>query len=262
MTASYLTLKDGARLAYHKFAPDSPSVDYGITFLPGYKSDMEGSKALFLQEFCTKHAIPYLRFDYQGHGQSSGKFEDGTISSWTDDTIAILDELIEQPQLLIGSSMGGWIMLLAALARPEKIHALLGIAAAPDFTEDLMWQQFDEEAKNILMQQGVYHLPSEYCNDPSCEPEPYPITRALIEDGRSHLLLKQPSIPIECPVRLLHGMQDQDVPWQVATNLMNKLESNDVSLTLLKDGAHRMSEPPHLQQLARIVSDLLVPNNN
>ncbi len=217
-----LSRRDGSAIAYHRTAGSAP----GIVFLGGFMSDMTGGKALSLESLARARGQAFLRFDYQGHGASTGRFEDGTIGSWTADAVAALDHLTEGPQVLVGSSMGGWIMLLAALARPQRVAGLLGIAAAPDFTEDLMWNAYPEEVRDTLRREGVYREPSEYSD------EPYAITMGLIEEGRQHLLLREP-IPIGCPVRLIHGMADPDVPWQTSIRLAERLESADVEVTLV-----------------------------
>lgn len=223
----------------------------GVMFLSGFMSDMTGTKAVWLEGFCRDRGLEFTRFDYQGHGASSGAFRDGTIGLWTENALAVLDRVTERPPILVGSSMGGWIMLLAALKRPEKIKALVGIASAPDFTEKLLWAGFDEAARREVMEQGVHDVPSCYAGG-----APYSITRTLIEEGRRHLLLDGP-IPIRCPVRLLQGMKDEDVPWRMALTLAEKLESEDVELHLVKNGAHRMSEPENLALLGRALEGLL-----
>jgi len=233
-------------LAYHSTAGRAP----GIIFLGGFVSDMTGTKATTLEAHARRRGQAFLRFDYQGHGESSGRFEDGTIGLWAEDAIAAIDELTEGPQVLVGSSMGGWIMLLTALARPERVAGLLGIAAAPDFTEDLMWQRFPDEIKAEIETQGVYYERSDYAETP------YPLTKQLIEEGRRHLLLRG-RIPLTCPVRLLQGMKDADVPWETALRLADKLESRDVEVILVKDGDHRLSEPADLQRLEATLDRLL-----
>ncbi|TQV83209.1 alpha/beta hydrolase [Denitrobaculum tricleocarpae] len=246
-----LTRKDGASIAYHKISSDkSGSAQPGVVFLGGFMSDMTGSKALTLEEHCRGRGLDFLRFDYLGHGQSSGNFADGTIGRWAEDAVAVLDDLTDGPQILVGSSMGGWIMLLAALARREQIAGLIGIAAAPDFTEDLMWAEFTQEQRDQVLSTGRFEQPSEYGDDP------YIITRALIEDGREHLLLRAP-LPIRCPVRLLQGMRDDDVPWKTALRLTDALESEDVEVTLVKKGDHRLSEPEDLARLMRVLDELV-----
>jgi pimeloyl-ACP methyl ester carboxylesterase len=241
-----LTRPDGSAIAYHKTPGSAP----GIVFLGGFMSDMTGSKALSLEDFAARRGQAFLRFDYQGHGASSGHFEEGTIGRWAEDAVAALDALTEGPQVLVGSSMGGWIMLLAALARPQRVAGLLGIAAAPDFTEDLMWDAYPPDVRETLEREGVYHEPSDYGE------EPYTITKALIDDGRKHLLLRKP-LPITCPVRLIHGMADPDVPWELAIRLADRLESDDVEVTLVKGGGHRLSEPEDLERLGTTLARLL-----
>ena len=230
----------GHGLAYHA-TPGGPP---GVVFLGGFASDMTGTKALALEDHCRERGRAYLRFDYLGHGQSSGAFADGTIGRWADDAIAVLDQLTEGPQVLVGSSMGGWIMLLTALARRDRVAGLVGIAAAPDFTEDLMWSDLGEAQRETLMRDGAVELPAEYGDEPTT------ISRALIEDGRDHLLLRD-TIALSCPVRLLHGMADSSVPWRTALTLADKLASTDVEVVLVKGGDHRLSEPADLERLCR-----------
>jgi pimeloyl-ACP methyl ester carboxylesterase len=236
---------DGVELAWEKLDGCGPTV----VFLPGYRSDMNGDKATALAAFCTEHGHALLRFDYSGHGSSSGRFEDGTIGIWTKDALAAIDHLTQGKLVLVGSSMGGWIALLCALARSERVAALVGIAAAPDFTEALMWQALSVEQRAQLMLHGVLHVPSQYG-------DPTPITRALIEDGRSHLLLSAP-IALGCRMRLLHGQADPDVPWELALRIAERITSPDVELTLVKDGDHRLSRPRDLALLCRTVEALL-----
>jgi pimeloyl-ACP methyl ester carboxylesterase len=228
---------DGVALAWSLRPGSGPA----IVFLPGFASDMAGTKATTLAEACAAHGRAMLRFDYSGHGISAGRFEDGTIGRWRDDALAVIDHATEGPLILVGSSMGGWIALLAALARPGRLAGLVGIAAAPDFTEDLMWAAMTPAEQARLMAEGMVEAPSEYG-------PPLRITRALIEDGRHHLLLRAP-IPLACPVRLLHGQRDPDVPWETALRLADRLESEDVRVVLLKDGDHRLSRPADLALL-------------
>jgi pimeloyl-ACP methyl ester carboxylesterase len=240
-----LTRPDGATIAYHRLAGRRP----GIVFLGGFRSEMTGTKALFLEDYCRRRGRGYVRFDYFAHGRSSGVFAEGTISRWRDDAVAVIDSLTEGPQILIGSSMGGWIMVLAALARPERVAAMVGIAAAPDFTIDLLPQRLSDAQRRILYEEGRIVLPSAY------DPAGYLYTRSLVEDGDRHLVLRGP-IRLGCPVRLLHGVADESVPWGQSLKLAERLESADVALTLVKDGDHRLSRDPDLARLARVLDEL------
>ena len=235
---------DGLRLAWRRRAGRGP----GVVFLGGFNSDMTGTKAEDLSAFCAAAGRAFLRFDYSGHGASGGQFVDGTIGHWAADAAAVLDALTEGPQVLVGSSMGGWIALLLALRRPARVAGLVGIAAAPDFTARLE-AALPAEARAALAQDGVWHRPSAYG-------APYPIARALIEEGRRHLLLHAP-IAIEAPVRLLHGQQDPDVPWELSLQLAAALAGGDVEVTLVKDGDHRLSRPQDLALLRRTLGPLL-----
>lgn len=192
----------------------------------------------------------FVRFDYSGHGASNGHFEDGTIGDWAADAIAVLDQVSVGPQIIVGSSMGGWIGLLAALARPDRVAAFVGIAAAPDFTQDMMWDDYGEGIREQLRREGVYYEPSEYGEDP------YPITMKLIQEGRDHLVLRAP-IPLRCPARLIQGQQDSSVPWNTALKLAERLDTDDVEVTLLKNGDHRLSSPEDLARLERTLDLLL-----
>jgi pimeloyl-ACP methyl ester carboxylesterase len=244
-----LILADGARIAYRRTAAAPGDTRPGLVFLSGFASDMTGTKGAALEAWAARRGQALLRFDYSGHGRSSGAFRDGTIGRWTDDALGALDRLTRGPQILVGSSMGGWIMLLIALARPERIAGLVGIAAAPDFTEDLMWAQMQELTRARLMTDGVILQPSQY------QDAPMEITRALIEDGRRHLLLRGP-IDVRCPVRLLHGMVDPDVPWTTSARVAERLTSADVTVTLIKDGDHRLSRDQDLQRIFAAIEDL------
>ena len=229
---------DGHRIAYHKLAGRGP----GVVFLGGFMSDMTGTKATFLEQRCRADGRAFVRFDYLGHGQSSGRFEDGTIGRWTEDAIAVIDALTEGPQVVVGSSMGGWVMLRTAAARAGRIAGLVGIAVAPDFTEDLMWHNYDAETRRRLQADGMIETASDYAD------EPYRITWRLIEDGRNCLVLRSP-IAFDGPVRLLHGMEDTDVPWELSLKAAAALTSQDVTVTLIKGGDHRLSEPVDLDRL-------------
>jgi len=240
-----LVREDGVELAWAL----QPGRDPTLVFLPGFTSDMTGEKATDLVRHCAAVGQAMLRFDYSGHGASGGRFEDGTISAWRRDALLVMDRFAKGKVILIGSSMGGWIALLVALARRERVVGLIGIAAAPDFTDALMWQAMTFEERDILMSDGLLMVASRYG-------DPYPVTRALIEDGRRNLLLQAP-IEIDCPVRLLQGQQDPDVPWELALRLADRIAGPDVRVTLIKDGDHRLSRPADLALLRRTVAGLL-----
>ena len=243
---SYLEKADGARIAYHKLIGNSP----GLIFFGGFASDMTGTKALAIEQYARTCGQAFLRFDYQGHGQSSGDFSKGTIGTWLSDSLAIIDSQTTGPQILIGSSMGGWISLLAALERPERIVGLVGIASAPDFTEDLMWNKFEQSIKNTLLEDEIYYEPTEY-ND-----APYIITLPLIKDGRSRLVLRE-KLMIHIPIRLLHGLSDADVPYQLSVRLAEHVEAEDVEVILIKDGDHRLSKEKELKALMQQIDNLV-----
>jgi pimeloyl-ACP methyl ester carboxylesterase len=220
-----------------------------VVFLGGYASDMTGTKATYLEAWCRDRGRAFVRFDYQGHGRSSGHLLDGTIGAWRDDALAVVAACAPGPLLLVGSSMGAWIMVLVALALPaERLHALVGLAAAPDFTEDLLWDRLDADQQTALQRDGVIRLPSAYG-------EALPFTWRLVEDGRRHLVLRGP-IPLHCPARLLHGTADEDVPWETSRRLATALTGRDVTVTLVKDGGHRLSEPHELALLGATIASL------
>ena len=232
-----LTIPPSDYIAYHlqKGKPNQP----GVIFLGGFMSDMNGTKATALEAFCREQNVTFLRFDYMGHGQSSRSFTEGTIGLWKDNAVTVLRELTQGPQILVGSSMGGWLMLLVALSQPQRICGLIGIASAPDFTEDLIWNLLSATQKQQLMDQGVYDLASEY------NAAPYPITEALITEGRNHLLLHHP-IALDMPVHLIHGARDEDVPAHISQTLYDNLRTSDKQLTLIEAGDHRLSSPADL----------------
>ncbi|MCC5970655.1 MAG: alpha/beta fold hydrolase [Pararhodobacter sp.] len=248
MTApQHLTSPQGRTLAFHRHAGKGP----GVVFLGGFKSDMNGTKALFLHDWAAQQGRAFLRFDYSGHGESSGDFLDGSIGDWADDAMAAISALTEGPQVLVGSSMGGWIALLVARAMPERVAALVGIAAAPDFTEDGMWGNADEAQRKALMRDGQIALPSDYSD------EPYIITRRLIEDGRKQLVLRD-ALELPFPVRLLQGSDDTDVPVSVALRLFDHATSPDLRLTLVKGADHRFSTPQCLKLVTTTLEALEV----
>ncbi|SDB73717.1 alpha/beta hydrolase [Belnapia rosea] len=237
---------DGVELAWRRMAGQAPGP--GVVFLGGFRSDMTGTKAEDLAAFCAKAGRGFLRFDYSGHGASGGEFEAGSIGRWAADAEAVIGALTEGPQVLVGSSMGGWISLLLARRQPERVAALVGIAAAPDFTLRIE-ATLPPDAQESLEREGVWHRPSAYG-------DPYPITRDLLEDGRRNLVLDGP-LALEMPVRLLQGQQDPDVPWETALDIAEALTGVDVQVLLVKDGDHRLSRPQDLQLLRRVVGDLL-----
>ncbi len=238
---------DGEQLAYQHLDGAAP----GVLFCSGFNSNMQGDKALALESWCRERGRQFTRFDYYGHGESSGRFENGTIGRWRDDALAVLDEITRGPQVIVGSSMGGWIMLLTTLLRPERVHALVGIAAAADFTRALAEQGLSAEQRQQLAALG-------YCEIDNCydDGEPYRISQQLLTEGNEHLLLDA-EVAIEKPVRLIHGQRDPDVPWQTALVIAERLRSADVEIQLVKDGDHRLSTAPHLQRLFRTLEPLL-----
>lgn len=234
-------------MAYHRLDGKGP----GVVFLHGFHSDMQGTKALALENLCRNQGRAFLRFDLFGHGQSSGRVEEGCVSRWADDAVSALDELTQGPQVLVGSSLGGWIALLAALRRRERIAGLVGVAAAPDFTEDLMWAQFTPQQRHDLLEHG--HIMQPNCYEPE---NPWTVPRLLIEDGRNNLLLRD-TINLFCPVRLIQGQKDADVPWRTALTIADCLACDDVEITLIKDGDHRLSRDHDLTRLTQVVESLL-----
>ncbi|WBU51976.1 alpha/beta fold hydrolase [Paracoccus sp. SCSIO 75233] len=241
----YLEISQDRRIAYERQEGAGP----GIVFLGGFKSDMRGSKAEYLAGWAAQAGRAFLRFDYTGHGESSGRFEDGAIGDWAGDAIAAIRALTDGPQILVGSSMGGWISLLVAREMPERVAGLVGIAAAPDFTENGFWAGFSEADRAVLMEEGRIELPSEY------DDSPYVITRRLIEDGREHLVLDRP-LPLPFPVRLLQGTADASVPVDWAMRLLDHADSPDLRLTLVKGADHRFSSPECLDLIAGAIDEV------
>ncbi len=233
------------QLAYDLTAGDGP----GVVFLGGFRSDKEGTKALYLQDWAQARGRAFLRFDYSGHGSSQGAFEDGCVGDWAEDAAAILASLTDGPQILVGSSMGGWIALLLAREMSERVGGLVTIAAAPDFTEDGLWSTLDDARKRQLEKEGFIRMPSEYSD------EPYVITKRLIEDGRKRLVLRTP-LPLGCPTRFLQGTNDPDVPVSVAMRLLNHVEGGDVRLTLVKGADHRFSDPDCLALIVHAIEEV------
>lgn len=243
----YLDRGDGQRLAWRRARGAGPTVVCPtVVWMGGYRSDMGGTKAVALAEAAARRGWDYLRFDWFAHGDSSGRFEDATIGRWREDALAVVDRLTEGPLVVVGSSMGGWMACLAAIARPERIKALVLVAPAPDFTEDLMRPSLSPEALHALERDGVWMAPSEWG-------DPYPLTRRFLNEGRDWRILGGP-VPIRCPVRVLQGMKDEPVPWSHAMRLVEALESDDVVVTLIKDGDHRLSDPDNLRRLEETVA--------
>lgn len=242
----YLETPHGRRIAYARQKGQGP----GVVFLGGFKSDMRGTKAEHLAAWASRNDRAFLRFDYSGHGESDGAFEDGSIGDWADDAMAAISALTDGPQVLVGSSMGGWISLLVARRMPDLVASLIGIAAAPDFTENGYWADFDEDQRAAVMGEGRIALPSEY------DDEPYVITRRLIEDGRDHLVLDRP-LNLPFPVRLLQGTADADVPMDWALRLLDHADSPDLRLTLVKGADHRFSTPECLALIDAAITEVL-----
>ncbi|HEY8571746.1 alpha/beta hydrolase [Phenylobacterium sp.] len=241
-TSGFLERPDGQRIAWRRVEGAGPTV----VWLGGFKSDMAGTKAQALAGWALAAGRAYVRFDYFGHGESSGAFVDGTITRWREDALAVLDELVRGDVVLVGSSMGGWIAGLVAMAWPERVRAMVLIAPAPDFTEKLMAPEIPPEGLAALKADGVWLRPSEYG-------DPYPISRTLLEDGARWSILEAQPIPIDCPVRVLQGGEDPDVPWRHALEYAHGMKSADVVFTLIKDGDHRLSRP---QDIARLLAAL------
>ena len=243
--AKVLETPQGRRIAYHKTEGSGPCV----VFLGGLKSDMEGTKAVHLEAWAKARGHAFLRFDYSGHGESSGTFEEGCIGDWHVDTKEVLQSLTDGPLVLVGSSMGGWQALLAARALPERLAGIVTIAAAPDFTEDSYWAGFSDEQKAEMDRQGFVELPSDYM-------EPYRITKRMIEDGRNHLVLRTP-LPLSVPVRCLQGTADTAVSTDVALRLLEHADSPDMRLTLVKDADHRFSDGACLGLIEAAIEEVI-----
>jgi pimeloyl-ACP methyl ester carboxylesterase len=242
---AFLETPQGRKIAYHR----SEGIGPGLVFLGGFKSDMEGTKAVHLEAWAKAQGRAFLRFDYSGHGQSSEAFTDGSIGDWAEDAFQAISQLTSGPQILVGSSMGGWISLLLTKRMPERIAGLVTIAAAPDFTEDSMWAGFSEAQKAELEASCQVALPSDYG-------EPYIITKRLIEEGRKTLVLRDPlSLPF--PTRFLQGTADADVDMSVALRLLDHADGDDMRLVLLKGGDHRFSDPEALQLIEDAINNVL-----
>ncbi|WP_417259295.1 alpha/beta fold hydrolase [Celeribacter sp.] len=241
----FLDAPTGRRIAYNRVEGEG----LGIVFLGGFMSDMAGTKAVALEHWSRAQGRPFLRFDYSGHGESAGQFEDGSIGDWAEDARAAIEALTLGPQILVGSSMGGWIALLLSKRIPEQIAGLVGIAAAPDFTQDGFWAGFDAEQRETLARDGVVYLPSGYDSD-------YPITKRLIEDGRTQLVLREPlSLPF--PVRLMQGTEDSSVTRETALRLFDHIDGEDVRLNFVKGADHSFSTAACLKMIEDAISDVL-----
>ncbi|MGQ3671584.1 alpha/beta hydrolase [Xanthobacter sp. TB0136] len=246
---------EGRSIAVKRLPAAQGSSGPGLFWLGGFMSDMAGSKAEHLATLAATHGLANVRFDYSGHGISGGAFDEGTISRWLGEALAVFEATTQGPQIVIGSSMGGWLALLLARelqrrGQGARLRALVLIAPAPDFTEDLMWALFPEEVRQVILEQGRFLKPSAYGETP------YTITRALIEDGRTNLLLNAP-LSVGCPVRILQGGADEDVPWQHALRLVTCLAEDDVVFSLIKDGDHRLSRPQDLERLGVAVAEFV-----
>jgi len=237
-------------IAYRQYSPHHPTKDAGIIFCQGLMSNMNGIKAKFLDRFCRERGLKYICFDYMGHGQSSGKFESFTLSLWKENTLDILEKVAKGPQIIVGSSIGGWIMLLAALENPSKVQGLVGIASAPD----LLYQRYKnlpDREKYGIKQSGYFSMPSDYWT------EPYRLPYEVITDARKHLLLKKAEIEYDGPVHLIHGMNDGTVPYSYSLKLCEKLRSKSAFVHLIKDGDHRLSRDSDLHVLANILEQMV-----
>jgi pimeloyl-ACP methyl ester carboxylesterase len=260
VSPDFITAEDGTRLAFCATAATRPDAGPCVVFLGGFMSDMTGQKATVLEDWARKTGRGFLRLDYSGHGASGGAFRDGTIGRWRDDALTIIQHAatgfdgLSDGLVLVGSSMGGWIATLVAKALAEtagsqQVAGLVTIAAAADFTEDLLPHRLGPEALRTIAAQGYFEAPSEYASGP------YVITGRLLEEGRNHRVLTGP-LALDIPVRLIHGTADSDVPWTQSQKLMTALTSSDVELILVKDGDHRLSEPHDLERLVHVVARL------
>ena len=246
MKTNYHSIADEGCLAYQKLEGSGPT----IVFFSGHGSDMFGSKAEALADYCKAEGRSYLRFDYTGHGLSSGAFLDGTISSWTKDALAVIDDLTSGPLIIVGSSLGGWIMLNVAKQRQSRIAGLIGIAAAPDFTETLIWNELSEDQQARMAKEGQIALPNPYADEDIIYPY------ALVTDGRDNLLLGK-ELAITCPIILHQGMADHEVPWQTACQIAGAVTSDNVRLNLVKASGHRFSSEPEIAMIISSVEEML-----
>lgn len=249
MSISYLKRPDKPDLAYI-YTPASEKGSHLplVMFCGGYRSDMKGTKAVYLEEQCKARGQAYVRFDYAGHGDSEGQFEDGTIGSWCEDALAVFDHVAQGPVLVVGSSMGGWMALLIARAREGGVHGVIGIAAAPDFTQE-MYGRLSDQQKYDFAQNGFVEVPNDYSD------EPYYFTQGFYEEAKAHLLLEHDH-KHDFPIRLVHGMRDVDVPWETAARIQKTYHESDLDILYIQDGDHRLSRPEDLDVIDREVRSL------
>jgi pimeloyl-ACP methyl ester carboxylesterase len=239
-------------LTYHKYNPIKKKAPF-VIFHHGLMSNMDGSKAMWLENHCKKNDYNFIRFDNFGHGSASGKFSEATVSDWLMGLNLIIDQLTTEPVILVGSSMGAWITMLTAISRPKNIIGMIGISSAPDFSEELIWNNLTDKQKNLMQTEGVCDVGG---RDPECN-HIYPISFDLIKDGRIHLLLNKDKINITCPVHLLHGMQDTDVPHTISERIFSKINHNDVTLKLIKDANHSLSRPKDLEIICNSLDEMI-----
>ena len=240
---NFIQSKDGLSIAYNFLRGKTPTV----MFMPGFFSNMQGTKALWLEKRCKERGQAYVRFDYRGHGRSDGKFEDGTITDWLNDTLLILDQIVPKPVVAVGSSMGGWIAVLAALNRPDAVAGLVGVASSPDFTQSIYEERMNVAQREEIVEKGFIKQPSDYQDNPVI------ITRKLIEDGNNHLLLNRDKLKIDIPVILIHGKKDADVSWKKSFALQQRIGKEYCKLILVPDGKHRLSRPQDLDLIDQSV---------
>jgi uncharacterized protein len=238
-------------LTYHKYNSTKKKAPF-VIFHHGLMSNMDGSKAMWLENHCIKKDYSFIRFDNFGHGSASGKFSDQTITDWLFGLNLIIDHLAAQPVILVGSSMGAWITMLAAINHPKNIVGMIGISSAPDFSEELIWNNLTQKEKNIMQSDGVCDVSG---SDPDCN-HIYPISFDLIKDGRNHLLLNN-KINISCPVHLLHGMQDKDVPPSISEKVFCRIAHDNVTMKLIKDGNHSLSRPKDLEIICNSLDEMI-----